>query len=642
MLGMHRLSTPERLLRFQKVKHLLRYRTTLLSNPKEMSRTELGMKAMTSSVQESIAKASAGLLEREENLMISEEDEEKQEQKNCALTCYLKLKGRYPGGIMDKKLRLIVTGIQHSMTSSVIFSSNPITNALYKTTFQVTLTLTGILLSYMYGSTHNLQLVITNNSSLVHAARLEVLQHRDQVPRGFLPAASVSNWTLLFDGCSELRPSNFTALNNSLYFSFSPPARANGWRFSLGRPEQLRGFDPVAFSLYVLDQPFSEDAPAVPAERWRKWTEFSCQATPSVSICREDNNEGAVLSFNVELHVDVYLHHFFAFFQPFACFASVLASRLRHPKVSKFFLASLFHVVGVWEFSVLATQELTRSRQIYQLIWATSDFSFGLVIQFAEQYMMTVVPLYSLVTSVGGSAASSDFFQKPIGVDNMGYSNFVLMTAWLYFVVGRRVHLLKASRNMKAELVKYHELWTSLSSSDDGVRSLHRIMELASQVEEPGRVFQGRMQEIHGLHTETSGLLEWVITGGQQRASVSSIPSKCTWLLSKQPLVTSLDQLYAQAVFLHPIFLKKVQGLAAACRGMFHISLQDQEHPVEYILWEDAMEKKELVHKVRWASIKKLDRAVEKLVRSYNSDVSRLLDLVRQCIVFERLEDLCQ
>ena len=41
-----------------------------------------------------------------------------------------------------------------------------------------------------------------------------------------------------------------------------------------------------------------------------------------------------------------------------------------------------------------------------------------------------------------------------------------------------------------------------------------------------------------------------------------------------------------------------------------------------------------------WTRIKPTERALEKLIRSYDCDVSRLLDCCRQSIVFERLEDL--
>ncbi len=52
------------------------------------------------------------------------------------------------------------------------------------------------------------------------------------------------------------------------------------------------------------------------------------------------------------------------------------------------------------------------------------------------------------------------------------------------------------------------------------------------------------------------------------------------------------------------------------------------------------MEGTDLEHSVAWAPLKSPQRSVEKLYRSYGGDVSRLVDLCRQMIVFEHLKDL--
>ncbi|EKX49398.1 hypothetical protein GUITHDRAFT_104927 [Guillardia theta CCMP2712] len=639
IVGLHRLCTPERRLRYRKLKHMLRDQGVWQRLTSRRSKAELVMKTSVSSIQESIDRVSARLLEKDK-LMGSDVQEEGQQQDGCFLDWTLKLRGRYPGGIMDEKLRSVVTGIQTSMTSSVIFSSSPVTNALHKTTFRLALIFTGILLTYMYSSTHNMRPIMSNNSSVVHVARLEILQYRDQVPRTSVPQASVSNFTLVLNSCAELSPSSSKALNDSLYFFFSPPVEANGWRSSLSRQTQGKGLDPVAFHLFVLDQPASGGV-ALPAERWKKWTDFSCEATPSESICDQGKQStGARISFNVEVRMDRYFYHFFAFYQPFACFSSVLASRLGHYKTSKFFFASLFHVVGAWEFYLAAAKAKTVQRLIYQLIWAISDSSFGLVIQLAEQYMMRLLPIYSFLTSVGGSAALTNFFQSSVTVIDMGYSNFILMTVWLYFIIGRRVHLLHASRNIKAERQQYDELWSKLSASEDTQRLLDRIKN-ASKLHSTESIAQRRLNDSADSPRATSDLLDWVMKGSHEHSFSNIVPSKTMWQESEEPRVTSLDQLYMQAVFIHPIFLKKVQDLAATSRGLFPSNSQEGSDPVEYVAWEDAMGDENLKQRVRWAHVKTLERSIQKLVRSYNSEVPRLLDVVRQCIVFERLQDLC-
>merc|ERR1712166_170806 len=51
-------------------------------------------------------------------------------------------------------------------------------------------------------------------------------------------------------------------------------------------------------------------------------------------------------------------------------------------------------------------------------------------------------------------------------------------------------------------------------------------------------------------------------------------------------------------------------------------------HFVAAALWE------------RTSGLKSVDRAMEKLTRSYQGNVSLILDVVRQCIVFENLQSL--
>jgi len=98
----------------------------------------------------------------------------------------------------------------------------------------------------------------------------------------------------------------------------------------------------------------------------------------------------------------------------------------------------------------------------------------------------------------------------------------------------------------------------------------------------------------------------------------------------------SIDQLYLQAHTMLPIFACKVCDWALSSRGCFpHKSIFDT-----FILWEDASQDPLLASKIKWASVKSPDRSFEKVYRSYGNDVSRLVDVVRQQIVFRSVEDI--
>eukprot|EP00961_Rhodomonas_salina_P278405 3761757-Rhodomonas_salina.2 len=120
--------------------------------------------------------------------------------------------------------------------------------------------------------------------------------------------------------------------------------------------------------------------------------------------------------------------------------------------------------------------------------------------------------------------------------------------------------------------------------------------------------------------------------------------------------VCSLDQLYSQAVAVDVILRNKVQSWAE--RGLFPMQPQHWHSPniaphspsgsasgspratPTFVKWAEARGSKELRAKVKWGAIKSPERAIEKAVRTYHSDVSYLVDIVRQSIVFASVQDL--
>eukprot|EP00293_Proteomonas_sulcata_P019503 CAMPEP_0184293364 /NCGR_PEP_ID=MMETSP1049-20130417/4816_1 /TAXON_ID=77928 /ORGANISM="Proteomonas sulcata, Strain CCMP704" /LENGTH=840 /DNA_ID=CAMNT_0026601327 /DNA_START=96 /DNA_END=2615 /DNA_ORIENTATION=- len=102
------------------------------------------------------------------------------------------------------------------------------------------------------------------------------------------------------------------------------------------------------------------------------------------------------------------------------------------------------------------------------------------------------------------------------------------------------------------------------------------------------------------------------------------------------PRVESLDQLFAHAAVIQVILRRKVQIWALASGGSFPLM-----HPAyECVRWDIAKADQDLQSKIKWTQLKSCDRAIEKLVRSYEDDVSRLCDISREAIIFEDLDDL--
>lgn len=133
-----------------------------------------------------------------------------------------------------------------------------------------------------------------------------------------------------------------------------------------------------------------------------------------------------------------------------------------------------------------------------------------------------------------------------------------------------------------------------------------------------------------------------------------------SYVYTKRP-VTSLDQVYVLAVGVYTMLKEKVKIWAKAqdesgrsCGGCFRMVLEEPEeaHPPrrtargqqphtrsEFRPWHQ-VEGTPDEDKVRWATLKKPQRAVEKLIRSYKGKVGKLLDICRQSIVFDSIHDL--
>ncbi len=111
--------------------------------------------------------------------------------------------------------------------------------------------------------------------------------------------------------------------------------------------------------------------------------------------------------------------------------------------------------------------------------------------------------------------------------------------------------------------------------------------------------------------------------------------------------VTSLDQLYAQAVILEPIFRSKVENIAHKCNAEVFVEQRADEaacsrdHDARVQVRSD-IKKDDRDHLVlsagaQWAGLKNVDRAMNKLAVVHGGDMSKLTDLVRQRIVCKSL-----
>jgi len=97
-----------------------------------------------------------------------------------------------------------------------------------------------------------------------------------------------------------------------------------------------------------------------------------------------------------------------------------------------------------------------------------------------------------------------------------------------------------------------------------------------------------------------------------------------------------------------PFLLKKTQYFAFRSLGMVTVHPlktgkdDDRSGLPEFALWADAQLDPVLRKRVKWATIKNPQRAIEKAIRTYKSMPCHLLDICRQSIYFESVSDIIQ
>ncbi len=95
-------------------------------------------------------------------------------------------------------------------------------------------------------------------------------------------------------------------------------------------------------------------------------------------------------------------------------------------------------------------------------------------------------------------------------------------------------------------------------------------------------------------------------------------------------------QLFAQASGANLLLKSKIKQWAHASAGLFPTVASS---PSQFVRWKEVEGTSE-EDAVAWAPLKCLKRAMIKLHRAYNGDVSMLVDICRQMIVFEEVKDL--
>ena len=110
----------------------------------------------------------------------------------------------------------------------------------------------------------------------------------------------------------------------------------------------------------------------------------------------------------------------------------------------------------------------------------------------------------------------------------------------------------------------------------------------------------------------------------------------CSFMLAllKFPFCMTTTQLLVAADGLDVLLRARLVEWAMASGGLAALATAGEGgRGLKFRAWSDVVGDEELLGRVKWARVKAVRRAVEKLYRCYDLDVSRLLDVCRQARV---------
>ena len=230
-----------------------------------------------------------------------------------------------------------------------------------------------------------------------------------------------------------------------------------------------------------------------------------------------------------------------------------------------------------------------------------------------------VVVIHAVAVAVAGNRQ----FDLPVMFPVFGCIELLI---WINVGVVRMIRYTAAWRKAQHERLLCDTAWDEILSRDVHQQNLHQLAEttrtMGMHVKPDVRQRVRRREKINGGDGELDGAVLLDIEN------------------LEEPLVTSLDQLFAQAEGLQHFLIAKVQQWALASRGCFPVESAAGEQ--SFVPWENVAYDPVARARVLWAPVKSAERALEKLLRSLQNDPSRLLDCCRQRIIFEEPGHLLQ
>jgi len=573
-------------------------------------------------------------------------------------------------------------------SSSVLFTSRPVTVAATKPAFQMCSLLIAVVYLY-WGYLASIQVashgVYRQESSSI---RFSILGLRNpEIP---VSAGNPVLFGLLLNGC-KIGQDNST-LNGTAILSFVKPVVANGYYLRI--PEGSIFGDPVLWRV----ESFAESWTTIGASVWRGQGDQAI-FYPHLAYPTPEQR-------NLQIKVDSRPSWQWFLSDVVICFTTSLGwlffSISRHIKrqsAGVLIISALFGSNSLLQAAAAVGFGMAENWRECLHGWINSapDALLAVSIWWNERHAVLSLLAYGVLKLVPLVIQTNILFMDRSGMlvnilSNGGFLALVITGANIVF---HRRALSRAHTLVLVDKAKYDAIWANILADSEEQASIQSLDKLTKYL---GRCITKQSRQLKRIRSLKAEQHRSLSLSGFSSSSSLKLQSagdgvvivKEAWeslldcgipaIPDQSHPVRSLDQLYLQAIALNGILIAKVQTWAAASSGCFSASAdrvaapgesrtgfgsfklrslrnnRDHSHqsaadtvmmcragsiPDGYVRWEDVKEEEMQVGgKVRWAKVKAVQRSIEKSTRSYGKDVSRLLDICRQSIYFETISGI--
>jgi hypothetical protein len=509
----------------------------------------------------------------------------------------------------------------------IVLSSLPFTMAIHKLWFQVCVLL--CFSALMADSLLNVVEIFKSDSISSRFFRFEPIAFRD-ISSSSAQRTGIGSFGILKDGCNVLEPHNVSISGLNITLQSQKLIVMNGFWFSTsGGPIQE---DPTLFSIQssndgvewtTIQYPnwmIRETVQNVPLDRFsRKEVHLSA---PAVYLCSHILRIAGIFA--------VYCGCFFGM------------KGLGRRGAECFSLCYILFLFGDFALACFYSSASAVSDRKVSIFWACSCI-FHLIRAYAflhEAYIIDVM----LISYVGsGAVAALDQLNSRVDFQlNASFYLFVLWTmlpsliATALIFLRYRIKQWVSKHLIASDQMAYDSVWNDLlliESTSSDLRRLDNSITLAT-LSLPKIQIKQRWDSLGNSCHERS-LQYWHSFPLRNHIGFRALGGDRT----HDQAVTSLDQLCRQAACVDLFLQEKIRCWALDSGGYLPFTFfNGNENPI--VMRIDSIQANLQSAKVKWVDLKAQDRVLEKLLRSYGNDVSKLFDFCRQSIYFENLKDL--